>query len=140
VRAAREPWFEGHLDRNPDRLVFIDETAANTAMARRYERALRGERCRMSVPHGHWKTTTVTAALRTGGIIAPWLCDGAINGQAFRTSVADVLAPILQPGDTVVMDNLPAHKVSGIRDPIEAVGAWLLCLPAGSPDFDPIRG
>ena len=61
MKAAREAWFEGQLDLDPDRLVFIDETAATTAMARRYGRAPRGERCRMSVPQGHWKTTTVTA-------------------------------------------------------------------------------
>jgi transposase len=140
VRAAREAWFEGQLDLDPDGLVFIDETAANTAMARRYGRAPRGERCRMSVPQGHWKTTTITAGLRTSGITAPWLLDGAMNGQAFRTYVADVLAPTLQPGDTVVMDNLPAHKVSGVRERIEAVGARLLYLPAYSPDFNPIRG
>jgi transposase len=93
----------------------------------------------MSVPQGHWKTTTVTAALRTSGITAPWLLDGAMNGQAFRTYVADVLAPTLEPGDTVVLDNLPAHKVGGIRERIEAVGARLLYLPAYSPDFNPIE-
>ena len=137
--SPRETWFEGQLDLDPDRLVFIDETAANTAMARRYGRAPRGERCRMSVPQGHWKTTTVTAALRTSGITASWLLDGAMNGQAFRTYVADVLAPTLQPGDTVVMDNLPAHKVSGIRERIGAAGARLLYLPSYSLDFSPIE-
>jgi transposase len=139
VRAARETWFEGQLDLDPDALVFIDETAAATAMARRYGRAPRGERCRMSVPQGHWKTTTVTAGLRASGITAPWLLDGAMNGQAFRTYVADVLSPTLRPGDTVVLDNLPAHKVSGVRERIEAAGARLLYLPAYSPDFNPIE-
>jgi transposase len=139
VRAAREVWFEGQLDLDPDRLVFIDETAATTAMARRYGRAPRGERCRMAVPRSHWKTTTVTAGLRASGITAPWLLDGAMNGRAFRTYVADVLAPTLQPGDTVVLDNLPAHKVSGVRERIEAVGGQLLYLPAYSPDFNPIE-
>jgi transposase len=139
VRAAREAGFEGQLDLDPDCLVFIDETAATTAMARRYGRAPRGERCRMAVPRSHWKTTTVTAGLRASGIIAPWLLDGAMNGRAFRTYVADVLAPTLQPGDTVVLDNLPAHKVSGVRERIEAVGAQLLFLPAYSPDFNPIE-
>jgi hypothetical protein len=110
VRAARETWLEGQLDLDPDRLVFIDETAANTAMTRRYGRAPRSERCRMSVPQGHWKTTTITAGLRASGITAPWLLDGAMSAQAFRTYVADVLAPTPQPGDTVVLDNLPAHK------------------------------
>ena len=139
MRAAREAWFEGRLDLDPDRLVFIDETAATTAMARRYGRAPRGERCRMSVPQSHWETTTVTAGLRASGITAPWLLDGAMNGPAFRTYVADVLAPTLRPGDTVVLDNLPAHKVSGVREHIEAVGARLLYLPPYSPDFNPIE-
>jgi transposase len=89
-------------------------------------------------PH-HWKTTAVTAGLRASGIIAPWLLDGAMNGQAFRTYVADVLSPTLRPGDTVVLDNLPAHKVSGIRERIEVAGAQLFYLPAYSPDFNPIE-
>src|SRR3954468_7725139 len=138
-RAAREVWFKGQLDLDPDRLVFIDETAATTAMARRYGRAPRGERCRMAVPRSDWKTTTVTAGLRASGITAPWLLDGAMNGQAFRTCVADVLSPTLRPGDTVVLDNRPAHKVAGIRERIEAAGARLLYLPAYSPDFNPIE-
>ena len=139
MRAAREAWFAGQLDLDPDPLVFIDETAATTAMARRYGRAPRGERCRMSVPQSHWKTTTVTAGLRAGGIVAPWLLDGPMNGPAFRTYVAAVLVPDLRPGDTVVLDNLPAHKVSGIREVIEAAGARLLYLPPYSPDFNPIE-
>ncbi|GJE09160.1 hypothetical protein FOHLNKBM_0180 [Methylobacterium longum] len=119
--------------------MFIDETASNTVMARRYKRAPRGERCRTSVSQGRWETTTVTVGLRTSGITAPWLLDGAMNGQTFRSYVADVLAPTFQPADTVVMDNLPAHKVSGIRERIEAVGARLLYLFAESPDFNPIE-
>ena len=97
MRAAREAWFEGQLDLDPDRLVFIDETAANTAMARRYGRAPQGARCRMSVPQGHWKTTTVTAALRTSGITAPWLLDGAMNGQAFRLLYLPAYSPNFNP-------------------------------------------
>jgi len=146
VRAAREGWFEGQLDLDPDALVFIDETAATTAMARRYGRALRGERCRMAVPQSHWTTTTITAGLRASGVTAPWLLDGAMNGQAFRTYVQSVLSPALRPDDTVVLDNLPAHKVSGIRECIEAAGARLLYLPPYSPepkdrvsDFNPIE-
>ena len=146
MRAAREGWFEGQLDLDPDALVFIGETAATTAMARRYGRALRGERCRMAVPQSHWTTTTITAGLRASGVTAPWLLDGAMNGQAFRTYVQSVLSPALRPDDTVVLDNLPAHKVSGIRECIEAVGARLLYLPPYSPepkdrvsDFNPIE-
>ena len=94
---AREAWFEGQLELDPDHMVFIDETAAATNMERRYGRAPRGERCRIAVPHGHYKTTTVTAALRASGPFAIDLADGATNGDRFRTYVADVLVPVLSP-------------------------------------------
>ncbi|AWI88161.1 IS630 family transposase [Methylobacterium sp. DM1] len=139
VKAARLSWFERQLDLDPDRLVFLDETATNTKMARRYGRAPRGERCRGAVPFGHWKTITVTAGLRTSGLMATALLDGPMTGARFRDYVDETLVPALQPGDTVVLDNLPAHKVSGIRKRIEAAGARLLYLPAYSPDFNPIE-
>lgn len=139
MKAAREAWFEGLPDLDPDTLVFLDETAAATNMARRYGRAPRGERCRLAVPHGHYKTTTVTAALRTTGLIATTLFDGATNGTRFRAYVADTLVPALRPGDTVILDNLSAHKVGGIREAIEAAGARLLYLPPYSPDLNPIE-
>ncbi|SIT58802.1 Mobile element protein [Mesorhizobium prunaredense] len=82
-------------------------------MARLRGRAPRGERCRAAVPHGHWKSTTFTAGLRLNGIAAPWLLDGAMDGEAFLVYLRRVLAPTLQPGDVIVMDNLPAHKVAG---------------------------
>ena len=136
---AREAWFEGQLDLNPERVVFLDETATATNMERRYGRAPRGERCRLAVPHGHYKTTTVTAALRASGPFAVELMDGATNGARFLSYVTDTLGPALKPGDTVVMDNLAAHKVAGVRQTIEAAGAHLLYLPAYSPDFNPIE-
>ncbi len=108
-------------------------------MARLRGRAARGERCRAGVPHGHWKTTTFTAGLRLDGLSAPMLLDGPMDGDAFRAYVTHVLVPELTPGDIVVMDNLPAHKVSGVRDAIEAAGASLLYLPPYSPDFNPIE-
>ncbi len=108
-------------------------------MARRRGWAPKGERCRASVPHGHWKTTTFTAGLRLGGIAAPMLLDGPMHGLAFRAYVEQVLVPELSPGDIVVMDNLPAHKVTGVRQAIEAAGAHLLYLPPYSPDFNPIE-
>ena len=83
MKAAREAWFEGQLDLDPTKLVFIDETAATTKMARRYGRAPRGERCRAGSPHGHWKTTTLTAGLRLSGIAAPMVIDGPMDGAAF---------------------------------------------------------
>jgi transposase len=139
VNAAREAWFEGQLDLDPTRIVFIDETAANTKMARLYGRAPRGERCRAPVPHGHWKTTTFTAGLRYDGIAAPMVLDGPMNGEAFLAYVEQALVPELRPRDIVIMDNLPAHKVHGVRQAIEAAGASLRYLPPYSPDFNPIE-
>jgi transposase len=139
VKEAREAWLEGQIEFDPEKLVFLDETGATTKMARLYGRALRGERCRAAVPHGHWKTTTFTAGLRSGGLAAPMILDGPMDGSAFRAYVTQVLVPELAPGDTVIMDNLPAHKVRGVRDAIEAAGAKLIYLPPYSPDFNPIE-
>ena len=108
-------------------------------MARFRGWASKGYRCRASVPHGHWKTTTFTAGLRLDGLAAPMLLDGPMHGAAFRAYVDQVLAPELRSGDIVVMDNLPAHKVTGVRQAIEAQGAQLLYLPPYSPDFNPIE-
>ena len=115
MKAARLAWFERQLDLDPDRLVFLDETATNTKMARRYGRAPRGERCRVAIPFGHWKTITVTAGLRANGLMATALFDGPMTGARFRSYVDETLVPALKRGDTVVLDNLPAHKVGGIR-------------------------
>ena len=135
----REDWFESQPDLDPARLVFIDETWASTNMARRHGRCLRGERLRMAVPHGHWKTTTFVGALTVRGFIAPWVLDGPINRDAFETYVAKVLVPELRPGDIVVMDNLSSHKGPKVRQIIEAAGAELHYLPPYSPDLNPIE-
>ena len=119
--------------------MFIDETWATTAMTRRYGRAQRGRRVVAAVPHGHWKTTTFVAALRHDGLSAPCVFDGAINGVRFLAYVEQVLAPTLRAGDVVVMDNLAAHKVKGVRAAIAAAGAQLLYLPPYSPDLNPIE-
>jgi len=108
-------------------------------MARIYGRAPRGQRLRMGLPHGHWKTTTFVAGLRLTGMVAPMVLDGPINGRAFQAYVDQVLVPELQPGDIVVMDNLGSHKSAGVRAAIEAAGARLLYLPPYSPDFNPIE-
>ena len=139
VEASREAWFEGQLDLDPTKLVFIDETSISTSMARRFGWALRGERCRASVPFGHWKTTTFVAGLRVDRIDAPMTFEGALDGEAFRAYVEQVLAPTLSVGDTVVMDNVSLHKVAGVAEAIAAKGAGVLYLPAYSPDFDPIE-
>ena len=130
-------WFDGQLDLDPERLIFIDETAASTKMARLRGRAPCGERCRAAVPYGHWKTTTFTTGLRLDGMAATMLLDGPMNGSAFLAYAEAVLAHDLRPGDVVVIDNLPAQKIGGVRDAIEKVGARLLFLPPYSPDFNP---
>ena len=124
---------------DPARIVFIDETAANTKMARLYGRAPKGERCRAAVLHGHWRTTTFIAAMRHDRIAAPMVLDGPMNGEAFLASVEQALVPELRPRDIVIMDNLPAHKVHGVRQALEAVDASLRYLPPYSPDFNPIE-
>jgi len=98
-----------------------------------------GERLVASVPHGHWKTMTFVAALRCDRIEAPWLLDGPINGEAFKTYVEKVLAPTLKPGDLVIMDNLGSHKGAAIRQAIRAARAKLFFLPKYSPDLNPIE-
>ena len=108
-------------------------------MARRHGRCRRGERLRVSVPHGHWKTTTFVGALTLRGFIAPFVLDGPINRDAFETYVAKVLVPELARGDIVVMDNLSSHKGPRVREMIERAGASLLYLPPYSPDFNPIE-
>jgi transposase len=108
-------------------------------MARLYGRSKRGQRCRAAIPHGHWLTTTFTAALRRTALTAPMTLDGPMNALAFHAYVEQVLAPTLDPGDIVVMDNLPAHKGIAVRAMIEARGANLLLLPPYSPDFNPIE-
>ena len=121
------------------RLVFIDETAVTTKMVRQYGRAPIGDRLVAKVPHGHWKTLTLIAALRVDGVTAPYVIDGAMDGAAFLAYVTCVLAPTLRKGDIVFMDNLRTHKVAGVREAIEAVGAELRYLPAYSPDLNPIE-
>jgi len=138
VAEAREAWFEGQLDLDPSKLVFLDEMAVSTNMARRFGWAPRGQRCRMSVPFG-WKTKTLVAALRWDRIDAPMTIDGALDGASFLAYVEQVLAPTLSAGETVLMDNVRTHKVAGVKEAIEAKGAHLVYLPPYSPDFDPIE-
>ncbi len=139
VLRKRQAWFEGQIDLDPERLVFIDETWAKTNMARTHGRRTRGERLRAGVPHGHCKTTTLVAGLTMRGMAAPFVLNGPINRDAFEAYVEKVLAPELRRGDIVIMDNLSSHKGPRTRALIEAVGARLLFLPPYSPDFNPIE-
>jgi transposase len=121
------------------RLVFIDETAVTTKMVRQYGRARIGERLVAKVPHGHWKTLTLIAALRVDGVTAPYVIDGAMDGPTFLAYVSQVLAPTLHKGDIVFMDNVRTHKVAGVVEALQAVGATQRFLPAYSPDLNPIE-
>ena len=119
--------------------MFIDKTWASTNMARRHGRCARGERLRIGVPHGHWKTTTFIGALTLLGFIEPFVLDGPINRDAFEAYVEQVLVRELKPRHLVIMDNLSSHKGPKVRELIEAAGARLLYLPPYSPDFNPIE-
>ncbi len=135
----RRRWIreQGLLDSSC--LVFIDETSVNTNMTRLYGRGPRGERVIGRVPFGAWKTLTFVAALRCDAMTAPMVIKGAMNGETFVAYVEQCLAPTLGRGDIVVMDNVPAHKVYGVREAIEAVGGTLRYLPPYSPDLNPIE-
>jgi transposase len=124
---------------DPARLVFIDETWTSTSMVRLRGRCPRGERLIGYAPHGHWKIITLVAGLRQRAMVAPFVIEGAMNGQIFLAYVKQCLAPTLKRGDIVVMDNLPVHKVTGVEAAIEAAGARLLYLPSYSPDLNPIE-
>jgi transposase len=98
-----------------------------------------GQRLLAKVPHGHWKTTTLIAALCLSGICCSTVVDGAINADVFQAFVEQVLVPQLKPGDVVIVDNLSSHKRARTRELIEATGARLVFLPPYSPDFNPIE-
>jgi len=139
VKAQRDDWRAEQPALDPERLVFVDETWASTAMARRYGRAPVGERLVDGVPHGHWQTTTFVAALRQDGLTAPMVIDGAVNGDLFVAYVEQMLVPTLRPGDVVVMDNLSCHKRAQVRALIETAGCTVRYLPPYSPDLNPIE-
>ena len=139
VARKRAQWTKYQNRIEPERLVFIDETWTKTNMEPLRGWAPRGVRLTAKVPHGHWKTTTFVAALRHDRIVAPWLLEGPIDGEAFRTYVESVLIPTLGPGDIVILDNLGSHRGKGVRRLIRSAGAKLFFLPKYSPDLNPIE-
>ena len=124
-----------------DQFVFLDESSAKTNMTRLYGRAPVGQRCHFSAPRGHWRTTTLLSAIRCTGVIeeASIVFDGPTDAILFRSYAEQCLAPALRPGDIVVMDNLASHKVIGVKEAIESVGASVWYLPPYSPDLNPIE-
>jgi transposase len=139
VAEARAHWHERLAGHPADRLVFVDESGANTKMTRLRGRAPAGQRLVNHVPLGHYQTTTLICAIRLRGPAAPWLFDGAMDGELFLAWIQQGLVPVLEKGDVVIMDNLATHKVAGVLQTIEEAGARLVYLPPYSPDFNPIE-
>jgi transposase len=134
-RTKRQP----RMRQEPHRLVFIDETATTTKMTRLRGRARKGQRLKARAPFGHWGTQTFVAALRCDGLTAPWVINAPMNRTIFETYVETQLAPTLQPGDVVILDNLSSHKSEKAKAILKQRGAWFLFLPPYSPDLNPIE-
>jgi transposase len=139
VTRARRRWIRERGMLDPARLVFIDETAASTNMVRLRGRAPRSVRLIGRVPLGAWQTITFVAALRHNRMAAPMVINGAMSGETFLAYVEQCLVPTLRRNDIVVMDNLRAHKVPGVREAIEKARATIRYLPKYSPDLNPIE-
>jgi transposase len=139
VKERRDQWLAGRESLPLEKLVFIDESGAQTNLARLRGRCIAGQRLVSRVPAGHWKTRTMISAIRIAGPCASVIVDGAVDSDIFRAYVQEALVPTLNRGDIVVMDNLQPHKASGVREMIEAAGASLRYLPPYSPDLNPIE-
>ena len=139
VQAQRQAWQAQMAPVDPERLVFADELGAQTTLTPAYGRAPRGERVEEAVPADHWHTITLVEAVRLSGPCAPMELDGALDGASFLVWVEQVLRPNLRPGDIVIWDNLPAHRVAGVAALLAQAGATLHPLPPYSPDFNPIE-
>ena len=139
MKAARDMWFEQFAGVRVNQLVFLDEFGATTTMQRTHGRAAPGERVVTKVPHGHWKMISTIAAMSVNGIVASGSFDGATDTELFVAFVREALLPVLEPGQVLVMDNLPAHKSPQVDRLVESVGARVLRLPPYSPDFNPIE-
>lgn len=139
MRAEREAWAEAIPELGPAKVAFIDETSANAKMTRGRGRAPVGERVIGTVPHGHWKTTTLVAALRADGLGAPVVIDGAMDGDLFVADAEQGPVPTRRPGDIVALDNLSSHKrVAAVRA-IERAGRSVAHLPPDRPGYNPIE-
>ena len=122
-----------------DKLVFFDESGVNTKMVRLHGRCPRSQRLIDFAPAGHYSSSTLMSGMRLDGIVAPMLLDGPVNGETFAGYVEQCLAPALEPGDILIIDNLPAHKSARVTAAVEAAGCRLVYLPPYSPDLNPIE-
>ena len=138
-RLRREEFLARISQTAPEDLIYLDESGVSTQMTRLYARAPRGVRVHDAVPGGHWKMLTIVGAMDHTGMLAAMTVEAATDREVFLAYLDQVLCPKLRPGHVVVMDNLSTHKVSGVRERIEACGASLLYLPPYSPDLNPIE-
>ena len=142
IMAQRRVWVTNRqpfMRRQPERLIFIDETSVKTNMTPLRGRSLRGQRLTADAPFGKWCTQTFVAGLRCDELIAPWIIEGSMDGPAFDTYVRTQLAPQLNHGDVVILDNLKVHKSPRAAKALAERGAWFLFLPKYSPDLNPIE-
>lgn len=142
VAERRREWIQKRQPRmreTPGRLVFIDETSVTTKLTRLRGRSLCGTRLPAAAPFGRWGTQTFIAGLRCSSLVAPFVIQGAMDREAFNTWVGQELAPTLQPGDVVILDNLSVHRSARAVEMLAARGAWFLFLPQYSPDLNPIE-
>ena len=139
VALARWLWHRDQKTIDPRKLVFVDETGTATNMAPLYGWGPKGERLIGTASHGHWKRTTFTGGLTLDGVIAPLVIEQAMNAAIFEAWVEQSLVPVMPKNAIVVMDNLSSHKVAGVVEAIEAVGASVRYLPPYSPDLNPIE-
>ncbi|WP_245484623.1 IS630 family transposase [Rhizobium ruizarguesonis] len=142
IASARELWIERRrrfFNKALAQLVFIDETSTNTKLTKRTGWAPKGQRYRTHAPFGQWRTQTFIAGLRCHGLTAPWIVNAPMNRRIFETWVQTQLAPTLSRGDVVILDNVGFHKSDRADQLVKAKGAWLLFLPAYSPDLNPIE-
>ena len=138
-RRRREAFLIRLRSISPEELIYLDESGVSTQMTRRYARAPRGVRVHETTPEGNWKILTILGAMSLRGMIATMTIEAATDAEIFLAYLDHVLCPALRPGNVVVMDNLSSHKVTGVRERIEAAGAQLLYLPPYSPDLNPIE-
>ena len=142
MRQARDEWKayrQPRMREEVHRLVFLDETGTTTKMTRLRGRARRGVRLKADAPFGHWATQTFIAGLRCDGLTAPWVIDQPMNREIFDTYIETQLAPTLQQGDVVILDNLSSHKSAKAEAVLKQRGACFLFLPPYSPDLNPIE-
>jgi transposase len=120
-------------------LIFIDETSTNTKLTKRTGWSPKGRRYYSYSPFSRWKTQTFIAGIRCYGLVAPWIVNAAMNRSRFETWIETQLLPNLSRGDVVILDNVGFHKSQRAEQLLRAKGAWLLFLPAYSPDLNPIE-